>query len=234
MEKRIINNDDLFEGAIRTSNVINTIGKTLNVLENSPSKSEKENAINIFYDDVKKWQIIIIKPNNDKIWMQAPMSYYEVERTFSFAERMSFLFKKGIIVNETIKERYADIRSNMKYPVELILEPVHAIAAKSSEHTRTHYTLIALLNSIKDIINDNIDNGLAIYEKPYGVIAANKSKYHLSEMERLTGVLTSNIQSSIEVVDFSSLVKDSLIFMDSNHLEKEFAHIMNKSGGKNE
>ena len=211
MRKNLIDSTEILQGSVSTEEVISTLHEVITNLNSSNTHEEEKQIIESFYHKVEKWQVILIKPHQYKIWMQSPMEYYETKRRIGFLERARHFLARGAIVGSESTERYAGIMSNTTFPLEVDLNPLQTIVAMESREGKFYFAVTSILKRIKDFIVEHGVEELAIYERPAGIVAMNNSKHYLNEIGKLTHMEMSQICESIEVVPFSNLIDKSVI-----------------------
>lgn len=200
---------ELMENAIPTIDVIEKINNVILKLETTRNTEHRKKYIKDFYKEVENWQILISKPKDNLVWMQIPMKYYEVTREFTFAERMKVLINRGIWIQPKITERYADMVSNTKYPMEIPLNLMNFLSSTANSEEKFYYTINNLMVKIVAILSES--DSIAVYEKPYGIVAMNKVNYWITQLGKKTRVDISHLQQSLETIPFSDLIRKSSI-----------------------
>lgn len=213
--KELIDISEMTSGTISSDKVINLLRKTLKNFELSTTIEEKREVISKFYKDVEDWEIILAHPAEHKIWLQGPIRYFELNNEYSLSHRIKAFFKKGILLNKKETIRYADIVSNTKFPVELTLPPIHSFSAISAKENKFYYTAFSVLKNIEHVL-DRIEDSLAVYKKPAGIVAMNGTIFNIKEMSKMTGSNMSSLTNSIETAPFSQLISDSEVGLITN------------------
>lgn len=209
MRKReIVDTSEVLSGSISSEEVISVLEKTLVEFESAKSEEEQTNVINNFYKNIGDWEILLAHPAECKIWLQGPIRYFEAEREYSISERIKAFFSKGLLLKNKEVMKYADILSNTKFPVELTLTPVHSFLANTNEKSKFYYSVLLVLRNIRAIL-DKIDNKLAVYRKPAGIVAMNNTVFNINEMNKLSGNNMGKLKHTIETAPFSNLITQS-------------------------
>lgn len=231
MKKDLISSSsELMENTIPTEKVIEQLNKIIVGIEKAKSKDEMQLKINEFYEATKSWEIVAAKPNEDLVWMQAPMEYYETTNELSFMERMKSLFKEGILYEKEMKERHAEIYSNTKIPLPVPLEPMHLFIANKNKEYKVYYSAIRLAKNIVGMINRTDEKMLAVYEKPFGVVAMNNVTHYIKDLENKTNVKTSSLRESLLTTSFYELIEKSELqmIMDEAVVKKALVNVNKK------
>lgn len=220
--KQVINKfksvaSELMENTIPTIDVIMELNKTIIELEDAENDEELNNCIENFYNRIDSWQIVAAQPKDTLVWMQTPMEYYEIEKEHSFTDRLKILFDKGIWVESEVTEKYAEIASNTKIPMEVSLDPLNFYSAEKSEIDKFYFSLRNLARDIIEAMIRTSTSHVAVYEKPYGIVAMNKVNYWVSQLEKETKVNTRSLRESLETVPFSYLIKNSKLKVNTNN-----------------
>lgn len=213
--KELIDTNETLNGTIAPEKIIDVLRETLVKFELSSSIEKQKEVMSDFYKKVDDWEVILINPAKHKIWLQGPIRFFERKNRYSRLDRIKAFLSKGLILKEKEIFRYADITSNIKFPVELTLSPVHSFSANSSEENKFYYTVFSVLKSIEYIL-DRVENNLAVYKKPAGIVAMNTTVFNLKEISRLTGAQLSALTNSIETIPFAKLISDSEVGVVTN------------------
>lgn len=204
---------EIMENSIPVMRIIAEINKVVNDIEGTNDKDLQKQAIREFYEKADLWQIIVTKPEDTYIWMQIPIIYHESEREAKLSERIKFFFKRGIWIEPKIIEKYADILSNVTFPMEMELEPMDFIYAKSNEIEEFYYSVVYLLGKIITAMMKAGSEEIAIYNKPDGIIAMNQVNYWLEEVNKQGLANTGHLQNTLKTATISELLKDATIEM---------------------
>lgn len=181
---------------------------------NQYSEEEKQEFISQFYEEVKSWEIIIGQlygmPNH--VWLQIPVVYHEVEHTISFWKRAKILFKQGLIMSPKVTERYADVVSNIPYPLEMPIDNYDSVLSKNSKEVNRFYcTASYLIVKIVEILKQFNLAYIAVYKAPQGVIATNGLNSWLTELEKHNKLNLTSFKDSLTRIPFAELLKGSTI-----------------------
>lgn len=206
-------NKEIMENSIPAIKIMEEIRKTILKIEETNDEKLKKQYIEDFYKKADSWQIIIAKPKGSYVWMQIPIMYQEKERKVSLLERIKILFTQGIWIKPQITEKYADMLSNLKFPMEMELEPMDFIFAKSSEIDKFYYSAIYLTGKMMATMLKSNSSSLAIYDKPNGIIAMNNVNYWLGEITKQGLADTSYLQSTLRTATIAELIRDSTVEM---------------------
>lgn len=230
--KRVINDfksvsSELMENTIPTVDVMIELNRTIVELQNAESDEELQACIDNFYNRVDSWQIVVAQPQDTLVWMQTPMKYYEVKKEYSFTDRLKILYNEGIWINHEVTEKYAEITSNTKVPMEIPLDPLTYSFAKDNKVERFYFTLFSLARDIIEAMIREKTSEVAVYKKPYGIVAMNRVNYWVDELEKETKVDTKHLKESLTTISFSDLIKNA-------KLTKAKAVISKRKDDKNE
>lgn len=202
---------ELMKDAIPALEILEKLNDVIMKLEETNDVEMKKKHIDDFYEKIKNWQILISKPQGHYIWMQIPMKYYERTINFSLKDRLSILFKKGVWIKPKVTEKYADMVSNTKFPMQVKLDPIEFILATNNKHDRFYCTIVSLIGKILGIMSDAQSFSVAVYEKPNGVIAMNNVDYWMSQLGKQTGINTNPLRESLQVMNFVDLIKTATL-----------------------
>lgn len=214
-------NKEIMENSIPAIKIMEEINKTILKIEETNDEELKKKYMEDFYKKADSWQIIIAKPKDSYVWMQIPIMYQEKEREVSLLKRIKILFTQGIWIKSQVTEKYADMFSNLKFPMEIELEPMDFIFAKSSEIDKFYYSAIYLTGKMMATMLKTNSSSIAIYDKPNGIIAMNNVNYWLGEITKQGLADTSHLQSTLRTATISELIKDSTVEMVSYIKNKE-------------
>lgn len=206
-------NKEIMEDSIPAIKIMEEINKTILKIEGTNDEKLKKKYIEDFYKKADSWQIIVAKPKDSYVWMQIPIMYQEKERKLSLLERIKILFTQGVWIKPQVVEKYAEMLSNLKFPMEIELEPMDFIFAKSSEIDKFYYSAIYLTGKMMETMLMSNSSSLAIYDKPNGIIAMNNVNYWLGEMTRQGLADTSHLQSTLRTATIAELIRDSTVEM---------------------
>lgn len=197
---------ELIANALPKELIVNTLEDILIKLESNDLSGEKSIYIENFFEAISNWQIVVTTPKDITIWLQMPLKYFELKREFNFKDRLKIFKDEKVWVPPVIIERFADMISNVKVPVEIELSPLHSLLASVTDDNEVYYPIAYLLKNILQMIESENSETVAIYEKPYGVIAMNTMTHWLNKIEQETMIKTEAVKSSLRTIDFSELI----------------------------
>lgn len=222
---------ELMENTISIPNIIEKLSSVTKKLSDEKSTDLKKKYIEEFYKEVENWQIMVSQPQDSIIWMQIPMKYYEVEEEFTFMQRIKILIKEGIWIKPKIVKRYADMISNTNFPMETPLDLFEFFDSSAKNEDKFYYSVMSLIPKIVSVLVESDSNSIAIYERPYGVIAMNKLNYWINQLEENTEINTGPLKSTLEIVPFSDLIRDSRLSMNlTEEMLAELDELLEENG----
>lgn len=207
----------LMDNSIPLGVVIDRLDKMALEVERSNSDIELEKAIDDFMDDTKSWEIIIAKPNESNIiWLQSNIEHYESVINISLKERLKLLMNDGTLYKKQAKQNYIEMYSNTFFPMTVLLSPLHKFIAEGSKEYKIYYSSVQLAKNIVQKAESTKNNSIAIYEKPYGVVAINRLTGYVEKLEKSCNISVGGIQHTFETRRFHELLESSILEMEFN------------------
>lgn len=211
---------DSLDDSLQIDTIINKLNDYLTKIKNETSTQKKEMQINALKKQLKSWQIISAKPENERIWVQTPFIYKEWFVEKSLFERITHLFKTGVWLTNNIINLQVYVKSNTLIPFTTNAIKENDWGKIQNDTTYRFIYAVELLKINLETLKEkhNVENA-GIFESPQGIVAMNQSKYWLTTQEK--GPMKSwNLKHTLETHTLFDLI-NNINIRTENKLKKE-------------
>lgn len=195
----------LLENTIPVSVVTTTIDNFLKEVEQAKDYLTIDNAIAEFEEEIKSWEVVLIEFQNKCAWLHSPIKYYKTTEEYSLTKKLKKFMEDGTFPKRKTSIN-VEIKSNTNVPIKLNLNEYGISIIEEYEKYKMYYSLYCVMENIKKVLVDFEEEKIAIYEKPYGVIAMNRTESLLNQPVLEKEVSATLKAMSLEVIPFYELI----------------------------